>query len=160
LQNLRVQKVTVEQQKLRSLQQQGTLNPRPQDVTDERFQDSDFLDPKDIVQVKYEMLRRVQVDKASVSRSAKSFGFSRPSYYQAHAAFTQGGLAGLLPQKRGPRRAHKLDPNVMEFLQQSRHDQPALTSQELVVMVHKAFGIHVHRRSVERALRRHQKKPR
>lgn len=150
--------MAIEQRKLQSLRQQGTLNPRPQAVTDARFQGSDFFDPKDTVQVKYEMLRRVRVEKASVSESAKFFGLSRPSYYQANSAFTEGGLAGLLPQKRGPRRAHKLDAKVMEFLDKSRHGQPLLTSLELAAMVRKEFGIRVHRRSVERALSRHQKK--
>jgi len=150
--------VKIEQQKLRNLQQQGTLNPRPQDVTDELFQASEFFDPNDLVQVKYEMLRRVEIDKISISQSAKSFGFSRPSYYQARFAFAEAGLAGLLPQKRGPRRAHKLNASVVEFLERSRRDQPLVSSQELAAMVHKEFGVHVHPRSIERALLRHQKK--
>ena len=45
--------------KLRSLREQGTLNPRPQAVTDDLFTASEFFDPHDLVQVKYEMLRRV-----------------------------------------------------------------------------------------------------
>jgi transposase len=149
-----------EPQKLLNLQQEGTLNRRPQDVTDELFRESDFFDPRDLVQVKYEMLRRVQVDNVSVSQSAKSFGFSRPSYYQAHFAFAEGGLAGLLPQKRGPRRAHKLNSEVMEFLERSRADQPSLASQDLAGMIREKFGLVVHPRSIERALVRHQKKPR
>ena len=149
-----------EPQKLLNLQQEGTLNRRPQDVTDELFRESDFFDPRDLVQVKYEMLRRVQVDNVSVSQSAKSFGFSRPSYYQAHFAFAEGGLACLLPQKRGPRRAHKLNSEVMEFLERSRADQPSLASQDLAGMIREKFGLVVHPRSIERALVRHQKKPR
>jgi hypothetical protein len=35
--------------------------------------------PRDLVQVKYEMLRRVRVDGHSVSQSATGFGLSRPS---------------------------------------------------------------------------------
>ncbi len=146
-----------EQQKALNLVQQGTLNPRPQDVTAELFQAGDFFDPRDLAQVKYEMLRRVQVDKSSVSQSAKSFGFSRPSYYQAHFAFAEGGLAGLLPQKRGPRRAHKLNSEVMEFLERSRADQPSLASPELAGMIRERFGLVVHPRSIERALLRQQK---
>lgn len=149
-----------EPQKLLNLQQEGTLNRRPQDVTDELFRESDFFDPRDLVQVKYEMLRRVQVDNVSVSQSAKSFGFSRPSYYQAHFAFAEGGLAGLLPQKRGPRRAHKLNSEVMEFLERSRADQPSLASQDLAGMIREKLGLVVHPRSIERALVRHPKKPR
>jgi hypothetical protein len=98
------------------LRQQGTLNPRPETVRHESFQDSEFFDPQDLVQVKYEMLRQVEVDKQPVSQAAKTFGFSRPSFYQAQAAFQETGLAGLLPHKRGPRSGHKLTNELMEFV--------------------------------------------
>ena len=54
--------------------------------------DSDFFDPDDMIQVKYEMLRQVHVDNLSVSQAAHEFGFSRPSFYQASASFEQAGL--------------------------------------------------------------------
>ena len=81
--------------KLATLRQQGTLNPRPRAVTDPQFAQDRFFDPRDLVQVKYEMLRRVQSDGHSVTGAATAFGFSRPSFYQALSAFEEGGLAGL-----------------------------------------------------------------
>jgi len=62
--------------KSKALGEHGSLNPRPQDVKDELFQGSEFFDPHDIVQVKYEMLRRVRVDRVSVTRATQAFGFS------------------------------------------------------------------------------------
>ena len=102
-----------DESKREALRQQGTLNPRPRDVTHPLFQDSEFFDARDLVQVKYEMLREVQVEDRPVSQSATAFGFSRPSFYQAQSAYAQGGLSGLVPRKRGPRGAHKLTPEVM-----------------------------------------------
>jgi hypothetical protein len=78
--------------KLAALRRAGTLNPRPKDVADRLFQENEFFDARDLVQVKYEMLRQVRVDKSSVSQSAESFGFSRPSYYQAQAAFEEADM--------------------------------------------------------------------
>ena len=49
--------------KSRVLREQGSLNASPQDVSDPLFHDSAFFDPLDLVQVKYEMLRRVQADE-------------------------------------------------------------------------------------------------
>src|SRR5579863_4307408 len=72
--------------KLRSLREQGAVNPRPQTVTDDLFTASEFFDPNDLVQVKYEMLRRVEKDGQSVTEAAVKFGFSRPSFYQAQCA--------------------------------------------------------------------------
>src|SRR5215510_1647677 len=63
--------------KLKTLQEQASLNPRPQAVTDPLFHQSDFFDPRDLVQVKYEMLRRVRVEGRSVRQACLDFGFSR-----------------------------------------------------------------------------------
>src|SRR6266516_1516716 len=142
--------------KLQMLQQQGTLNPRPKDVSDELFVQDGFFDPRDLVQVKYEMLRRVQADGKSVTDAAANFGFSRPSFYQALSAFEQDGLAGLVPHKRGPKQAHKLTNEVMEFITDTRQKRPELRITELVRLIQERFGITVHPRSIQRSLLRHQ----
>src|SRR5260370_38317872 len=94
--------------KLAALRQQGTLNPRPRDVTDPLFARDSFFDPRDLVQVKYEMLRRVQSEGHSVTGAATAFGFSRPSFYQALQAFEVSGPARLVPHKRGPNQARHI----------------------------------------------------
>jgi transposase len=142
------------------LRKKGCLHPHPEKVTDEDFIVSEFFDPRDLVQVKYEMLRRVHVDGKPISHAAASFGLSRPAYYQAQAAYEEGGLPALPPQKPGPRGAHKLSAEVMEALLEVLQDRPELKSQDLVEVVEKRFGISVHRRSVERALERQEKKRR
>ncbi len=102
--------------KRQALREGGTLNSRPERVTDDLFADSDFFDPIDILQVKYEMLRRVRVDDFAVSQAARLFGLSRPSFYHALESFKHSGLIGLVPQKRGPRGAHKLSQEVLDSL--------------------------------------------
>ena len=67
--------------KLEPLRQQGVLNPHAEQVTDPLFGEHDFFDARDVVQVKYEMLRRVEVDGAPVAHAAAAFSFSRPSFY-------------------------------------------------------------------------------
>ena len=142
-----------------ALREQGCLHPHPERVTDEAFATSEFFDPRDLVQVKYEMLRRVRVDGQAVSRSAACFGLSRPSYYQAQAAYEAGGLPALLPKKPGPRQAHKLTDEVVAMLRQRLRAQPELSSQDLAGLVEEHFGVSVHPRSIERALARQEKKP-
>jgi transposase len=141
------------------LRQDATLNPRPTGVLHPLFQDSEFFDPCDLLQVKYEMLRWVSAEKRPVSEAAKAFGFSRPSFYQAQAAFAQGGLAGLIPQKPGPHGAHKLTPAVMAFVAQARVAEPSVRPKRLAGLIKRRFGVQVHPRSIERQFLR-QKKPR
>lgn len=144
--------------KQNALRQHGTLNPRPQDVRHPLFRDSEFFDPDDMIQVKYEMLRQVHVDSRPVSQAALDFGFSRPSFYQANAAFDQAGLSGLVPLKRGPRSGHKLTPEVMEVVRAKRISDPSLSFVQLAALVKKDFNILVHPRSIERQLLREKKR--
>lgn len=144
--------------KLDALLRQGTLNARADHVRHPLFDQSEFFDPRDLVQVKYEMLRQVQVDKAPVSESAQAFGFSRPTYYQTQLAFAQEGLSGLVPRKRGPRGAHKLTAPVMEFVARVRAAEPSLRPDELAQRVKQQFDLVVHARTIERRLAREKKR--
>ena len=146
--------------KLKALRDRGCLNPRPEGVSDELFVTADFFDPNDLLQVKYEMVRRVCTEGQPVSHAARNFGVSRPTVYQALSAFEHGGLAGLQPQKPGPRRAHKLSDEVVDFLVGILADTPQTGTGDLVVGVQERFGLTVHPRSIERALARRKKKRR
>ena len=146
----------IHKQKL--LRQHGTLNTRPQDVQHPLFRDSDFFDPDDLLQVKYEMLRQVHVDNQPISQAAHDFGFSRPSFYQTNTAFEQAGLSGLVPLKRGPKSGHKLTPEVMELIRATRMADPSLSFVQLAALVKTDFNIEVHPRSIERQLLREKKR--
>lgn len=140
--------------KVAALRAGRSLNPRPGDVVDEEFGSSEFFDSRDLVQVKYEMVRRVRVGGEPVSRSAAAFGLSRPSFYQAAAAVEASGLAGLVPARPGPRRAHKLTAEIVAFARAEREADPALRSADLAALIAARFAVSVHPRSVERALAR------
>jgi transposase len=140
------------QDKLVSLQASGTLNFSPEKVQDPIFQEGAFFDPMDIVQVKYELIRRVQTERASISDAAKSFGFSRISYYRIQAVFEEHGLSGLVPQKRGPKQAHKISAEVLEFMKEQIQENPSVNVSELKAAIEKKFKLSVHPRTIERTL--------
>jgi transposase len=146
--------------KREALKRHGALNPHPNAVRDPLFETGEFFDRDDVVQIKYEMLRRVTVDKQSVTQSATAFGFSRPTFYQAEANFQRDGLFGLLPEKRGPRQGHKLTPDVLDFAMQLRAGDPALRALDLAAAIQERFAVNAHPRSIERALKRQEKKRR
>ena len=145
--------------KFSALERRHSLHPHSAKVVDELFHSSDFFDRRDLIQVKYEMLRRVQSEGKSVTDAAANFGFSRPSFYQALSAFEQDGLAGLVPHKRGPKQAHKLTDEVLSFIGEVRQKEPSVRLPDLVKRIQERFGTKVHPRSIERSLLRHQKKP-
>jgi transposase len=139
--------------KAKVLREEGTLNPAPEKVRDPKFRESEFFDARDAVQVKYEMLRRVSVEKASVTDAAEAYGVSRPTYYQAKANFHGAGVAGLVPRKRGPRGPHKLQGEVLAFLKRRLVPGEPIRARELARMVRREFGVDVHPRTIERAVR-------
>jgi transposase len=138
--------------KRRGLTETGTLNPASDRVADPKFREGEFFDPRDIVQVKYEMLRRVLVDDVPVGQAADEYGFSRPTYYQAKANFDGEGIAGLVPKKRGPHGAHKLRGHVLEFIRRVHVPGDPIRARELAVRIREDFGVEVHPRTIERAL--------
>ena len=141
-----------------ALREHGVRNPRPEDVEDPLFREGGFFDPRDLVQVKYEMVRKVEIDGAPVTRAAAEFGFSRPTFYEARKAVEEEGLPGLIPKKRGPRGGHKITEEVLSFLVAARQEEPGLGAEELARRVAARFGRDVHPRTVQRALSGRKKK--
>jgi transposase len=143
-------------EKLKALRQSHTLHPHPDQVRDPLFTSgSPFFDPRDLVQVKYELLRRVQVEGDSVSHATALFALSRPTFYAAQAAWERAGLVGLLPEPTGPRHAHKLTEEILELLEPW---VSSMSSTELAAWLREERHLIVHPRSIERALKRAAKK--
>jgi len=137
------------------LGQHGALHPHPEHVEDEAFQRNEFFDPRDLVQVRYEMLRRRQVDGQPVTDVAAAFGVSRQAFYVTEATFAQKGIVGLLPRPRGQQRANKCTNEILDFAEGWNADSP--TGGDISEAVQKRFGVTIHPRSLARALARRKK---
>jgi hypothetical protein len=146
-----------EDPKVVALRAAGALHPRPEAVHDAAFERHEFFDGRDRVQVKYEMVRRHRVDGRPVTEVATAFGVSRQAFYAAETAFTTGGLPGLLPRPRGPKRAHKCTDEILDFVEQQRVEEPARPAADWPAAVRARFGVAIHPRSLARALVRRKK---
>lgn len=138
--------------KAKLLNKKGCLNTKPQQVKDEIFEKYDFFDPRDLIQVKYEMIRKVKKEEWTVERASKIFGFSRPSFYDAQRAFESGGIPGLIPKKRGPKHPHKLTEDVIIYLEECIEQDHKLKPTELLSLLEERFELVVDVRSIQRAL--------
>src|SRR5260370_33073711 len=79
-----------------ALREARCLNPRPEAGADQAFTAGpEFFDARDLVQVKYEMGRRVPAEGEPVTAAAAAFGVSRPADYQAAAPVHPRGPAAL-----------------------------------------------------------------
>lgn len=135
-----------------TLKSNGTFNKDSQAVTAEHFQSGIFFDPKDLVQVKYEMLRSVANNESSVSEASKKYGLSRQSYYISKASMESGGIAALLPRKTGPKKGYKLTDVGAAFIDSYMISHPGAKAKEVNKAMFEKTGIVVHDRTVERYL--------
>ena len=142
------------------LKQYGAFNPHPERVTEKMFSDSmlDFFDPRDLIQVKYEMLRTVDKEGRSVKQASEAFGFSRPAFYKAQSQFKKGGVSGFIKKRPGPKSPHKLTDEVLTFIEEKTKEGEPLRARKLAPLVREKFGKDVHPRSIERAIARRKKK--
>ncbi len=146
--------------KRKALQTTGTFNPRAAQVRHPLFQQSSFFDPEDLLQLKYETLRALELEHWPIARAARDFGLSRPTIYEAQMQFQQRGLEGLLPHKRGPKAAHKLTEEVLQFFQEQVAAQPELKAEELARRVRQRYGVKLHPRTIQKALKARAKRGR
>ncbi len=138
--------------KTETMARDGVLNPHPEAVRDALFLDNPFFDADDLVQVRYEMVRRHQVERMDISDVVSLFGVTRPTFYKAQSALAEHGLAGLIPRQRGPKGGHKLSAEVLGYIDHLKAARPDLTVPQCVDAIAARFGVKVHRRSLERAL--------
>jgi len=146
--------------KTESLKKYGAFNPHPNKVVEKIFSDSalEFFDPRDLVQVKYEMLRAVDKEGRSVKEASEAFGFSRPAFYQAQLQFKQGGVTGLVKKRPGPKSAHKLTADILSYIGEKLEEGEPLRARKLAPLIKERFGKDVHPRTIERAVRQRKKK--
>lgn len=139
------------------LKESGTFNPDASKVRDELFVNNGFFDPHDVIQVKYEMLRKVSQEECAIKDAVHLFGMSRQYYYKLKAAFDQGGMTALLPSKRGPQGAFKVKDEIVGFIETILREEPGITNQQIAQKIEDRFKISLHPRTIERK-RKGQKK--
>ena len=136
------------------LRENGCFNSNHASVTADAFASSPFFDARDIVQVKYEMVRAASGGESSVTEIAEAHGFSRKSFYQAREAFDAGGLCALVPKKTGPKGPNKLNTGVQEFIFSFLKEHSGAKSGQISAALENEMGIKIHPRTIYRHIKK------
>jgi transposase len=145
--------------KEKRLRELGVFNRGHARVSDPLFQKGSFFDARDVLQVRYEMVRHLTADRRPVRDVAQAFGVTRPTVYAANRRFQSGGILALRPDRPGPRTGRKLKQEHLEFLVQCRVEAPSASLSDLAQRLEERFGVSAHPSTILRALLRHKKKP-
>ncbi len=133
------------------LQRSRTLNPNPEAVSDLLFECSPFFDPRDLLQVRYEMIRS-HTKGTTLAAVAARYGMSVPTCVRVKRAFQAGGLQALIPERLGPRGSHKITPEILEFAEYCRALPDAVSVRKLAEMIRERFDVTIHYSSLHQAL--------
>ena len=147
-----------DRKKVEILRQQKVLNRNFSNVKEPLFNDNSFFDPKDLLQVKYEMIRVVTQKEKSITAASESFGFSRPSFYEARKLFLKEGIMGLVPKKTGPKHPHKLTEEIISFAKSRLEHDGNLNINDLAVEIEEKFSVKIHPRSIKRVFKDKKKR--
>ena len=112
---------------------------------------SDFFNPLDRGQVKYEMLRAHSLDGHFITKLCKEFGYSRESFYLALEAFRKEGMAGLVDKPKGKTKPDKVTPEIVGYVIYQRA-KFGLSGAAIAKEIFREFNLKLHRRTVERIL--------
>ena len=119
-------------------------------VHSELFQ-SDFFNPNDRIQTKYEMLRAHCHEGRFIVRVCREFGYSRESFYKALDAFQKEGLAGLADKHKGKIKPDKVTPEIIGYVIYQRA-KFGLSGAGIAKKILDEYGLKLHKRTVERIL--------
>ena len=112
---------------------------------------SDFFNPLDRGQVKYEMLRAHSLEGHFITSVCKEFGYSRESFYLALEAFRKKGIAGLVDKPKDKNKPDKVTPEIIGYVIHQRA-KFGLSGAVIAKDIFREFNLKLHKRTVERIL--------
>jgi transposase len=136
--------------KRKLLKQVRGIHGNPERVRSTLFQSHPFFDAEDKAQVKYEMLRRREVQRAGLVETCTAFGFTRESYRHILDRFQREGMAGLFERKPGRKGPLKVTDEVRNVLEKEHEDEPQLSPEELARRCYDQTGVKLSRRTIYR----------
>lgn len=134
------------------LEKEGLLNKKPERVSHSLFKSNEFFDPLDLLQVRYEMLRSVNVDGCSVVSACRTFGFSREYYYKMGRMFSERGFVGLFGAPSGRRPLIALNQELINFIIHKKLEKPKLSGDNICKQIKKIYHVECSTRTVERII--------
>ena len=129
-----------------------TFNPNYDKINDPTFASSDVLDTRDLLQVRYEMVRSVRIDKDSPKDVASRFGVSEATLRRHIRDLRDGGMIALVPDIRGPKGQHSLNDEEIQYIESYLVKHPDASGGQVHSALVQEKQSEVSKRTIERYL--------
>lgn len=134
------------------LKESNTYNPKCDKVTACDFIENEVMDSRDLLQVRYEIVRAIEYDNKPVKEICSEFGVSASTARRYVRNLKEGGLIALVPEQKGPSGPTKLSKDAADFIDTYLKNNPKASGGK----VHNALENRLHpgisKRTVERYL--------
>ena len=134
------------------LKESNTFNSKSDKITANIFADNELMDPQDLLQVRYEMVRAIEYEKKPIKEICTEYGVSATTARRYLDDLKKGGLIALVPEPKGPSGPTKLTKEATDFIENYLKENPKASGGK----IHNALEAKLHpgisKRTVERYL--------
>ena len=136
------------------LKASNTFNPDYDKISDPKFSIDSIMDPRDLLQVRYELVRSVEYDNTPITHAAEEYGVSERTARRYIQSMKAGGLSALIPGKSGPSGPSVLKQEVCDFIDAYVASHPRASGKKVCDAIAQSMNISVGQRTVERYLQK------
>ena len=134
------------------LKESNTYNPKSDMITASIFANNQLMDPKDLLQVRYELVRAIKCESKPIREICSEYGVSVSTARRYAEDLKKGGLIALVPEQKGPSGPTKLTKEASDFIDAYRKKNPESSGGKIHSALESKLHTGVSKRTVERYL--------
>ncbi len=131
------------------LRKSNTFNPKRDKIKDSIFKD-EIMDPQDLLQVRYEMVRAIEYDNKPIGEVSSAYGVSVTTARRYIDDLKKGGLKALVPGPKGPAGPSKLKKEASDFIDNYHKNNPKAGGAKIHAALEAKLRLGISKRTVER----------
>ncbi len=134
------------------LKESNTFNTNSDKITARIFADNRLMDPQDLLQVRYEMVRAIECEDRPIREICEEYGVSPSTARRYRDDLRRGGLIALVPEQKGPSGPTKLTKEAAEFIDAYLDESPGSSGGKIHNALESRLHLGLSKRTVERYL--------
>ena len=129
-----------------------TFNFRNDKVIASRFIESDLYASRDLLQVRYELVRSIEEGDIALDEVPDKYGVSSVTAKRYVRSFKEGGMIALVPEQKGPKGPSSLDDEALRFIDSYIAEHPKASGRKVHEALESERHLGISKRTVERYL--------